>query len=82
MTVEMQKKIAQVVADGDSEKAKTFALKAVKEGLDISACITGVREGLQRAGRLHASGEYLLADLFKSTDAMKIALAILEKASN
>jgi len=31
---------------------------------------------------LHASGEYLLADLFNSTDAMKIALGILEKASN
>ncbi|MBT3190132.1 MAG: hypothetical protein HN736_08590 [Anaerolineae bacterium] len=82
MTVKMQEKLAQVVADGDSEKAKIFALKVVKEGLDLPTCITGAREGLQRAGRLHASGEYLLADLFNSTDAMKIALGILEKASN
>ncbi len=76
MTVEIQKKLAQAVFGGDLEQAEALAQEAVKEGLDLRTCITGVREGLQRAGKLHASGKYLLHDLFSSTDAMKIALKI------
>ncbi|MCP4142465.1 MAG: hypothetical protein GY755_19680 [Chloroflexi bacterium] len=80
MTLEIKKKLAQAVLNGDISTAKDLAVEAVKKRGDIRACITGVREGLQRAGKLHASGEYLLSDLFNSTEAMRAALSILESA--
>lgn len=80
MAVEIHQKLAQAVFDGKLEEAKTFALEAVKQGLDARDCITGVTIGIQHAGKLHASGEYLLPDLFNSADAFKAALNILEPA--
>ncbi len=80
MTLEIKQKLAQAIINGDASTAKSLAVEAVKEGVDLRACITGIREGLQHTGKLHASGEYLLSDLFNSTDAMKAALSILESA--
>jgi methanogenic corrinoid protein MtbC1 len=79
MSEELFQELAQVVISGDIEKAEALARQAVAQGLDAHACINqGVLKGIQRVGRLAASGEYPLPDLLSSADAAGTVLKVLE----
>ncbi|NIS79647.1 MAG: cobalamin-binding protein [Anaerolineales bacterium] len=79
MAEEMHQKLAQAVIDGEAEDAVALANEALEAGLDPLACITeGLTVGIQKVGKLFASGEYYLPDLIIGADTMKAALDILE----
>jgi corrinoid protein of di/trimethylamine methyltransferase len=74
-------KLAQAVIDGEPEDAEELARQALDQGLDPLTCINeGLTRGIDRVGKLFASGEYFLPDLVIGGEAMKVALAILEPA--
>jgi len=79
MEEEMHRKLAQAVIDGEPEDAEALAKEAVEQGFDPLACISeGLTKGIQKVGKLFASGEYFLPELIMGADAMKAALDILE----
>lgn len=79
MSEEMYQKLAQALIDGEPEDAEALAKEALELGLDPLACISqGLTPGIQRVGKLFASGEYFLPELIIGADAMKAALDILE----
>lgn len=81
MAVEIHQKLAQAVIDGKPKEAKALAKEALVQGLDAYTCIVeGLIKGIQRVGKLHTTGEYLLPDLLNSSEAMEAALNVLEPA--
>ena len=73
--------LANAVLAGDPGAASRLAGQALQNGLDPLSCIElGLTAGMNRVGRLFASGEYFLPDLIAAGEAMKSALAILEPA--
>jgi corrinoid protein of di/trimethylamine methyltransferase len=66
---------------GDAETAVALAREAIRDGVDLAACIDeGYVAGIQEVGRLWAEGEYFLPELVQGADAMKAAMAVLRPA--
>jgi corrinoid protein of di/trimethylamine methyltransferase len=81
MSQEMFDKLAEAVIEGETDDAEALAKEALNKGLDPLQCITeGLTKGIQKVGKLFASGEYFLPELIIGADAMKTALDILEPA--
>ena len=81
MSVEIHKKLAQAVVDGESEVAEALARQALEQGLEPLDCINeGLTKGIQHVGELFADGECYLPELVMSANAMKAALSVLEPA--
>lgn len=81
MSNEMYAKLAQAVIDGEPEDAEQLAKDALAQDLDPLECINqGLTKGIQKVGKLFASGEYFLPELIIGAEAMKLALAVLEPA--
>jgi len=81
MSDEMYAKLAQAVIDGEPEDAEQLAKDALAQDLDPLECINqGLTKGIQKVGKLFASGEYFLPELIIGAEAMKLALAVLEPA--
>jgi 5-methyltetrahydrofolate--homocysteine methyltransferase len=81
MSVEIHKKLAQAVVDGESEVAEALARQALEQGLEPLDCINeGLTKGIQHVGELFADGECYLPELVLSANAMKVALSVLEPA--
>lgn len=79
--MDLYKKLAQVVIEGETEEAVDVAKEALAQDLDPLECITqGLTKGIKIVGEMFSTGEYYLPDLIISACAMKNALEILEPA--
>jgi corrinoid protein of di/trimethylamine methyltransferase len=81
MPKEMFEKLAQAVIEHESEEAVALAKAALEQGLNPLDCVThGLTKGIQKVGKLFASGECFLPELITGADAMMAAMEIFEPA--
>jgi len=68
----------KVIIEGDLEKAKKLAEKALEEQIDPLEAITkGFTKGIKEVGDKFGKGEAFLADLIIAAEAMKAGMAVL-----
>ncbi|HDM92772.1 MAG TPA: cobalamin-binding protein [Candidatus Korarchaeota archaeon] len=73
------KGLAQAVIDGDEDKAREFAKKAIEAGIEpLCAIKEGLMTGMKVVGDKFARLEIYLPEVLLAADAMKAALEILE----
>ncbi len=71
--------LAESVIDGDEDRAREFAKKAVDAGIDpLTAIKEGLMNGMKVVGDRFARLEIFLPEVLLAADAMKAALEILE----
>ncbi|MDK2464459.1 MAG: corrinoid protein [Candidatus Korarchaeota archaeon] len=71
--------LAESVIDGDEDRAREFAKKAVDAGIDpLTAIKGGLMNGMKVVGDRFARLEIFLPEVLLAADAMKAALEILE----
>lgn len=78
MDISIIANLKKVVVEGDVEKAKEFAEKALDLGIDpLKAISEGLAEGAKEVGDKFSKGEAFLADLIMAGEAMKAGISIL-----
>ncbi len=71
--------LAESVIDGDEDRAREFAKKAVDAGIDpLTAIKEGLMSGMKVVGDRFSRLEIFLPEVLLAADAMKAALEILE----
>ena len=76
--VELIQLMVNTLQEGDSEKSKDLAMKAIKMGFDLSRVFDlGLVKPLRRMGNDFGSGEIFLTELFMAAEAAKIAMDVL-----
>jgi corrinoid protein of di/trimethylamine methyltransferase len=79
MSVELFKKMAQSIIDGDSDLAVELANQAMAENIDPLVAITdGYVIGVNTVGEAFANGDAFLPELVMAGEAMKAAVSTLE----
>ncbi|HEY1471702.1 MAG TPA: corrinoid protein [Candidatus Acidoferrum sp.] len=81
MPDELFESMKQSIFDGDPDRARTLAQRAIAEGVNpLDAINRGFVLGLHAVGEQFEQGEMFLPDLVLAGEAMKAATAILEPA--
>lgn len=79
--IKLYEKAAQVVVEGDKERAEEIARQILKTGLDpLEAISKGFTVGIARVGEHFELGEMFLPELIMCSEVMKNATDILNEA--
>lgn len=79
MTVEdILQELQEATVEGDIDKARQAAETAIKAEIAAPMVVKAAAQGMVITGQLFETGEYFVADLIASAEAMKAAIAVVE----
>ena len=76
---EILENLRKAILEYDNEKAKSWARKAVEEGIDPVKAVDVLTEAIRQVGNGFGKGELWLPDLIGAASAMVTAMPILEE---
>jgi 5-methyltetrahydrofolate--homocysteine methyltransferase len=78
---EILQSMAQAVIDGEAERVRELARRALEQGIEPMRAINeGLIPGISEVGRRFERKEYFLPELMMAADAMKKGMEVLEAA--
>ncbi|HIQ01837.1 MAG TPA: hypothetical protein EYH30_06875 [Anaerolineales bacterium] len=78
MNDELLQPLSQAVIDGDPDRARELAARALSAGADPLGAVEQVLSpAMEEVGRLYEEGEYFIPELVMAGEAMKAAMSVL-----